>query len=147
MLRLTTPRSRSGSIAPAAPRSDGRRAGGCTPSAVRVGLAEQVARGLRVSGADVLDKRRVRSRDGGDPVQLAGASDLLLEVEEALEGLLVGVEGSEPSGLRVRDDAFVEVANPLSRFLVGAGIDAEGGVSLGSSLGGHGGLHMSWRFG
>src|ERR1022692_2564736 len=138
--------------------SDGRRAGGCPPSrllppsgrparpAVRVGSAEQVARCLRVGAADVLHERRVRRGERGDPVELAGAGHLLLEVHEALECLLVGVEGGEPGGLGALDEALVKVTDTLSGLLVGVGADAEGGVSLGSGLGGHGGLRTSWRF-
>src|SRR6266508_3011293 len=110
------------------------------PSTVRAGSAKQVASGLGVGGADVLDEGGVGRREGGDPVELAGARHLVLEVDEALQGLLVGVEAGQPGGLGAFDEALGEVADALGGVLVGGGVDAHGG-GRGSGLRGHDGLH------
>src|SRR6476659_2011026 len=86
-------------------------------------LFEGFAGGFDIGGADVLDELCVGVRQRGYPVELAGAGDLLLEVEHALQSLFVGVEGDSAGALRGLDHAFIHFFDTFDALFDGGGVE------------------------
>ena len=104
-----------------------RRSGSCggfpflegTPCFLRAALllTHHFPRGADICVADVRNELGVRRRDVRDPVQLRRVRGALLELEQAAQRLLVGVEGGVPGRLGRLDELFGELADPLGGLL------------------------------
>ena len=76
-------------------------------------LLHQGAGSLEEGGADLADELRVRVGHRRHPVQLGGAGRLLLEVDQALQRLLISVECLTAGLLGRGQDLLVEFPDPL----------------------------------
>src|SRR3954468_18036427 len=89
-------------------------------------LLEKLATRRDVQLGELAREARLRVDDGRDPLDVGLLGDLLLVVDDRLQGLLVGVEVGAASLLAGGQDALVEVTNALGG-LVYSGLRISGG--------------------